>query len=272
MTWLTPRPYYFVSTLLPPLTLDQKPALPSFDLYRLLDDNLSPRDLAKTKTVRLLVDLDNLAALWQGSPLDPHGNFSKDALEEALNTGENLPKAFLEHFEKYREPAACLAHFSELTSHFFREMLPQQNGFLYQLFRQERDLKLITTGFRAKLLGRNLAQELQFEDPLDEVVAQIMAQRDAKTFEPPLEYLALKEPLEKTLKHPHKLYHLLAQYRLDRFEEDVLGDRFSLERILAYLASLIVVEQYQMLHQPKQGEHKIAQWLGGMQNPIEQAL
>ncbi len=270
MRWLTPRPYYFVSTLLPPLSLDIEPALASFDLYGLLKDNLSPGDLDKTKTVRLLIDLDNLAALWQGGPLDVRGNFSKDALEEALHTGEDLPKAFIEHFEKYREPAICLQHFSELTCHFFQELLPKQEGFLYRLFRLERDLKLITTGFRAKLLGRSLAQELQFEDPLDDVVAQIMAQRDAKTFEPPVEYLSLKEPLEKALHHPHQLYHLLAQYRLDRIEEDVLGDRFSLERILAYLASLLIVERYQDLHKPKQGEHKIAQWLE--QHPIHLAL
>ncbi len=44
-----------------------------------------------------------------------------------------------------------------------------------------------------KTIERDMAKELQFEDPTDPLVAQILAQKDSGSYEPPPDYADLKE-------------------------------------------------------------------------------
>ncbi|MFQ5728988.1 MAG: DUF2764 family protein, partial [Waddliaceae bacterium] len=116
--------------------------------------------------------------------------------------------------------------------------------FVQEYLAFEREWRLVLTGFRAKKLGRDVTAELQFEDPYDEVVAQILAQKDAKTYEPPIRYSDLKTLFEEHYGAPMDLYQALCEYRFRKIEAMYGIDVFSIGRILAYLAQLIIVEKW----------------------------
>ena len=106
-------------------------------------------------------------------------------------------------------------------------------------------------GFRAKKLGRNLASELQYEDPEDPIVAQLMAQRDAKQYEPPEGFEDLKTVFKTYENDPLGLYKALATYRFNHIE-DMLGvEIFSTDRLLGYAIQLILVQKWLELDQDK---------------------
>jgi hypothetical protein len=96
-----------------------------------------------------------------------------------------------------------------------------------------------------------VAAELQFEDPDDEIVAQILAQKDAKTYEPPERYSDLKALFEEHYDAPMELYQGLCEYRFEKIVQMYGIDVFSIDRILAYLARLIIVEKWLDLDKKK---------------------
>ena len=99
-------------------------------------------------------------------------------------------------------------------------------------------------GFRAKLIGRDISKELQFEDSSDIIVAQILAQKDAKSFEPPYGYENLRFIFEKYQSEPYKLHKAFCEYRFVKIAELESGSFFSIERILGYMMRLLIVEQW----------------------------
>jgi hypothetical protein len=99
-------------------------------------------------------------------------------------------------------------------------------------------------GFRAKKLGRDVAVEFQYEDPTDPIVAQILAQRDAPAYEPPFEYKELKPIFEEFGDSPLELNRAIFEYQFNHIIELWGGELFSLERILNYMARLILVERW----------------------------
>ena len=116
----------------------------------------------------------------------------------------------------------------------------------------ERELRLVMAAFRAKKLRYDLSVELQYEDPEEELIAQLLAQRDAKTFEPPEKYQEIKTIFEKEGDHPLALQKAIDQYRFEKIENLIdMADIFSIERILAYLLQFIIIEKWFELDKDK---------------------
>ena len=243
--------YTFLATLLPPLRIGDLPDMPFKELEFFLQQNLSPIDMAKVQTIRRYYDLQNLRALWLEEPLDVHANFDENQLEEALLTRTGFPEYLYKFLDKYESREERLKFFPELERDYFVEEIRHATGLLRDYLVMERELRLIFTGFRAKRLKRDLSTELQFEDPEDELVGQIMAFRDAEYFEPPPDYSDLKRIFEIYRDDPLGLHQALCQYRFNRLDEFV-GDRtMSIDAILAYVIQLILVEKWLELDQQK---------------------
>lgn len=244
--------YYYLGTALPALRIGDSPEINFQEFQTLLQDNLTDADYKKTQHIRWLYDIYNIRAFWTEEPLDHWGNLDKNALEDALITREGpLPEFVFDYLQEYETLEERLKNFPSLFIRFFEKMAAKTSGFRQKYAIFERNLRLALTAFRARQLGRSLEKELQYENPEEEVVAQLLAQKDAKTFEPPIGFEDLKPILEDYYSSPMELQKALYEYRFNKLEEFVGLDSFSIDRILLYLVEYIMVDKWMQLDRKK---------------------
>lgn len=238
--------YYYIGTILPDLSFDAMPEMSLHDLNDLLRDNLSPHDFKLTETARHLFDISNIRSIWLGEELDPWGNLDENELEEALLNLEGLPDFVYEFLAAYDKKEDRLTHFPQLIATFFQKASKElPKGFLRDYLNFEKELRLVFIPFRAKKLKRDLARELQYEDPEDDLIVQLLSQKDAKEYEPPEKYHDLKVIFEKYADDPLNLRKAIDQYRFNTIENMVdMTDVFSINRILAFMAQLMIVQKW----------------------------
>jgi hypothetical protein len=237
--------YYFAGTSLPPLAIGVKPELSFKDLLELLKENLTESDWKKVELLLFPVDLSNIRALWMSQPLDEKGLHTPKELEESLLVRTGLPEYLIDFLDRYESTGDRLRYFPSLYASMYKEWgMPAKNGFLKHYFILEREIRLVLTALRSKQLGRNIVQELQFEDPLDPFVMDILSQKDSPTYTPPTEFEELKALFQKNEKSPKKLLLALLEYQFDQLEQ---FDPFSIDRILSYTAQLMIVESWEGL-------------------------
>lgn len=242
--------YYFLAIALPPLQIGAIPEIDFVHLEEMLQENLTHSDYQKTLTLRRLYDIENIRSFWLGESLDPWG-LVKETLEEALLSDEGLPHYVYLFLEEYDTKEKRLKYFPKLIANYFKEELKHTTGFLRTYLKFEREMRLVLTAFRAKKLGRDIAEELQFEDPDEPIIGQILAFRDSKTYEPPDEYLDLKKIFEEFQNSPFGLYQALCEYRFHKIDEIVGDKQFSIDRILGYLAQFFIVQKWLELDRKK---------------------
>lgn len=242
--------YYYISSLLPPLEIGHLPTLNTLELKDLLAINLSEKDLERVKRFFSLVDMENLRAFWTKEAHDPRGNYTRHELEEALVHQawpgyEEFPEYLKDFLDKYRDTDSRITHFAFLMSDFLKiESEKEEEGFLKSYFAFERELRLVMVGFRAKKFGLDVSRELQYEDPTEPIVAEILAQKDAQAYEPPFEFKELKPIFMAFADFPIELHKAILAYSFNRVQELYANEIFSLDRILGYLARLRLVEEW----------------------------
>jgi hypothetical protein len=244
--------YYFVGTLLPSLSFDVPPEISFEKLESLLRDNLTTRDYEKTLVIRRFYDILNLRALWLEEEPDPRGELTALELDEALANRIGLADYIYEFIDRYPRREDRIHHFPFLLARFFQSAELLKDPFLRHYLSFERELRLVMTAFRAKKLGRDLSVELQYENPEEELIAQLLAQQDAAVYEPPEKYKDLKVLFDKYGDNPLALQKALDEYRFEMIEGFVdMADVFSIERILAYLVQFLIVEKWFELDKDK---------------------
>lgn len=237
--------YYFIGTILPPLSFELPPEISFADFARLLQDNLSDRDFQKVLIVRRYFDILNIKAFWQGEELNPYGTLDENELGEGLLDEVTFPSYIYDFLGRHESTEDRLNHFPALLSKFFTEEVKKCNGIVRDYLEFEREYRLVFTGFRSNKLGRDLSFELQYEDPEEDFIAQMLAQRDSKVYEPPEKYQDLKILFDQYGDAPMDLQKALAQYRYNYLDQLVdMADTFSIERILVYMMQLIIVEKW----------------------------
>lgn len=245
------REYTFVGASLPKLVMGIPPEITFTAFARLLRVNLAPEDLKLSRVMRRYWDYQNVRLLWKDDELQRWGNYNENELEEAVVDRQGFPDYFYRFTEKYDAKDDRLANFSELIASYFREENPNDGSFLQQYLDFERGWRLVFAGFRAKEFGKDLTKELQFEDRDDDLVAQIMAQKDAGTYEPPARFEELKGIFNEHGDAPLELEQALCQWRSKKYEQMGGQNPFALERILAYQARLVVAEKWMQLDREK---------------------
>lgn len=258
------RHYFFVASLLPPLSSEIPIDFSFADLIFACQVNLSKNDLQKVETLRFYFDLQNLYLLIkneQSAPFQEVANFSKAELEDAVMRRDGLPEYVCRFLERYETQEERLGHFSSLFCEYFNFHTATSSGFLQNYLIFERDLRLVLTAFRAKKMGRDLSFELRYQDPKEELVTQMMAQKDAQLFEPPKRFEELKELFTKA-DQPLALYQALYEYRYKKVEEMLGTDLFSIDRILGYIAQFIALLNWSKLDKNK-GLHLVDQVVKG---------
>ena len=118
----------------------------------------------------------------------------------------------------------------------------------------EHDIRVLLAGFRAKKLGLDVAEELQYEDLDDPVVASVLMQKDVGgKFQFPLDYDDLEIALNAAGDNPSKQYEEIAKYRFKFYIQYFSNYSFSLEGILAYMMALWILEDFFALNR-EEGE------------------
>lgn len=242
--------YYFLGTLLPDLKIGEPPELGFKELDQLMKDNLSKADYEKTRTLRQIYDIANLKAYWKGKPFDSTGNLNAKELEEAELTRTRLPDYVFTYIDKYPTNEERLQHYPELLSSFYQNAIKNSSGLFKDFLILERDIRIILAAFRAKKLGKDIYKELQYEDPNSDLVAQILAQKDSSTYEPPEKYQEIKHFFDQYYDDPIELQKALIDYSFTKINEQVDTDLFSIDRILSYMIEVIMVEKW--MHMDKQ--------------------
>lgn len=243
--------YYFLATLLPELKIGTPPEIGFDEFMTLLKENLTKSDMKQVITLRRVFDIMSVREYWKGDPVDPYGNYNENDLEEAFITRHGLPWYVYEFTDRYESKEDRLSHFPDLMITFFREEIKKSSGFLKKNLILERDIRLVLAAFRAKKLGRDIYTELQYENPEDPLVAQILAQKDAPAYEPPEKYEDLKTIFELYGDEPLALHKALLEYRFKKIEEMFGSNIFSLDRILGYMIELILAERWESMDKKK---------------------
>lgn len=240
--------YYFVATALPSLQFGVIPEITFKELCEYVVMNLTARDLEQFSILLQPIDLYNIKALWLGMPIDDKGNFSAKELEEALLIRDLLPSYLIDFLEIYESTENRLLYFASLYASMYRQ---EFKGFLGLYFVFEREVRLVLTALRAKKTGKDIIRELQFEDPLDPFVAQILAQKDMPDYLPPMEYEDLKTLFMENNSNPRKLSLALMKYRFEKIGEWGENEHFTLDGILAYAARLLILENVAQVDKDK---------------------
>ena len=243
--------YYYLAASLPALDFPHKSEVTFASLQNSLDLNLSKKDQDKVQVLRLFIDLCNIRPLLQEEEIDPRGNLKEKELESALLSETVLPQYVFDFLKEHETLLDKLKAFPSLLVQFFQEETPNQKGFLKTFFEFERQWRLVVLALRAKKLHRNLIKELQFEDLHDPFVMQILAQKDAEDYEPPLEYQEIKDLLHACGSDPWQQNKTLCVYRFNKIQEMISELPFSIDWILAYLAQLMLVEYWNELDEAK---------------------
>lgn len=240
--------YYFIVTALPPLSLKVVPEMTFKEFRDFVAMNLTAQDSSQFHLLLEPIDLYNIKALWLGLPIDDRGTMSAKELEEALLVRDMLPFYLSDFLDEYETIQDRLHYFPSLYASMYRQ---EAEGFMAKYYAFEREVRLILTALRAKKAGRDIVRELQFEDPQDPFIAQILAQKDAPEFSPPMEYEDLKDLFVENSSDPRKLSEALLKYRFEKIGEWEENEHFTLDRILAYAARLLILESAMQLDQEK---------------------
>lgn len=243
--------YYFLAPSLPPLELGGRPDITSYILKIRMEENLGKKDLEASRVIRTYIDINNIRALLLEEPIDLRGNLNEKELDEALLLKVVLPEYIFDFLGRYDTASERIKNFSGLLVQFFFEEIPKSEGFLNRYLSFEREWRLVLIGLRAKHLGRDVAKELQFEDFTDPLVAQILAQKDAETYEPPVEYAGLKELFIASGNDPWQQNKSFAEWRFEKIELLVERPLFSIDWILSYMVQLMIVEDWNELDREK---------------------
>lgn len=255
--------YFFLVPSLPELRIGNPPEISWDELSFLLHSNLSKNDYEKVRMLRLYFDLENIRSLWSSFPLNRFGNFDEVALEQALVTRSGLPSYVYDYIDRFDSKEERLKNFSSLFVYYYKEAVNENSGFIKEIFSTDRSIRLILTALRAKTLGRDVIAELQFEDPQDSLVADIIAQKDSKSYEPPENYQDLKVLYDSYSDAPLQLQKALLQYRLNKVFALTGLHIFNLDWILSYIFQWVLATRWISLDQEK-GKETINSILQGV--------
>lgn len=237
--------YYFLATLCLPPSFDQVPEISFRQLIGYYALNLKPNDFAKVIVLQRFIDLYNMRAFWLKEPFDPRGTFSKDDFQEMDTTRTGLPEYVLDYLHQYEEEKERIKHFPSLISSFFRNEQLSQNDFLRKYLAFEHEWRLVMTLFRSRLYKRDMLDELQFEDMQEPFIAQLVAQKDAKTEEVPEGFEELQKIFNEHAGSPLDLLRAILEFRFNKVESFKDGNPFSIDTLLGNLVQLLLVETWQ---------------------------
>lgn len=241
--------YYFLSSFLP-IRHFNDPLVYSFEaLNELLAFNLSSKDWKHYLVIKRFFDLENFAAFWSNTPITFHlGEVTQSNVKQLLHLQQWSDSSEFEDFFKdflfYNETnEERLVNFSTLVKDFLSFYQQTSSSFFLQsYFTFKQQLRVVLAGIRARFMQEDVAYVLRNEDLSDEVVLQVLMQKDAPRYELPNAFADLDRILDDYSHLPYSLYRSLSLYEFHKVEEMARDSFFDsnvvLARIVLYLLAI----------------------------------
>lgn len=236
------RKYYFVCSIFPKLSLDNKPEMEFGELRKILENNLNEKDKHFLKILQMYRDIQNLKYFWKKKTLMPYGNLDEKGFDEALLTESFFPQIVFDYINKTEDK---IGRFSYLLYSFFSFYKDHENLFLSHFYTLERDIHIISCFLRAKEENKDISRELHFEDAKDPFLQMFLLQRGE--VDVPFPYEKLKEIFNKNKEDPKNLHRKFLEWRFFLNQKKITNTYFTIDEILAYIANLFIVEDFYRL-------------------------
>lgn len=240
--------YFYLAASLPELSLDKKSPVTFSDFLDEANIYLTNHDKVLVSYLRELIDIENIRRLMLEQDIDTRGNLSEKALDEAILAKVNLPQYACDFLDQFSTIQARLDHFASLYSLFFQYHQKTGSQFLDAYFSFERELRLWISLLRAKKMGLDVREALQFEDLTDPLVMNIIVQQDASEVSVPSDFSKIKSLFSDELLNPIDFHKQIEEFRLNKINELVQDKLFAIDCILGFMAKLLIIEQWQALN------------------------
>jgi hypothetical protein len=252
MSMLFKQHYYYLVAGLPDLLLDEGRQKGSLAFFKSeFENNLDSEDYELVKLLFLKYDNDNLINLLFKKYRDfiQEANYSRDLLEEEIKQPDNRIVSYLSRFiEKFKADEHATEGVSwetELENDFYDFILTSENDFLRDWFTFDMNLRNVATG----LTCRDHDMEPDAEIIGDNAIAHQIKRSNAGDFGlaqefPEVDKIVSIWQTSHTLTEREKA---LDQLRWDWLEDHVFFHYFTIERLLAFLLRLEMVERWMQL-------------------------
>jgi hypothetical protein len=239
--------YYYLAASLPDLGLELKLPVTFSDFLLDADVYLSKTHKKLTGVLRELIDIENIRRLLLEQKIDDRGNLSEAELDEAILSKVNLPEYAVDFLDQFNTIQSRLDHFAALYAGFYQAHQKTGNLFIDKYLQLEHELRLWLSLLRAKRMGIDFSYVLQFEDTQDPLIMSMLIQNQNSDLLIPTEYKALKDFFVNFADDPLLLHKKIEEFRIQKITELTQDNFFEVDNILAFLAKLLVIEQWQSL-------------------------
>ncbi len=248
------KQYYFLATLIAPLSLDLDPEVHIGELKQLAALNLNHRDQRQMRLFLTWIDLNNLSALWSGLEINILGNWTKEELIDLQKFPLAAPPFLESYLYQYTEAAKRAAHFDQLLISYFSYAYEQATGFLKDYLEYEQVLRLAFAERRGAKLKRPFKENASLLDPIDPWQSQLYAvAAGGPDISGVLENIHEELDLyDSNVQNPMDLFKQMIVMRFDKIEKiKAKYSIFSVDAIIGYAAELDIVNRWQTVTKAK---------------------
>lgn len=246
--------YYFLGTLLAPLSLDLEPEVDVAELKQIAYLNLNHKDQRQMRLFLTWIDLNNLSALWSGQKINIPGNWTKEELIDLQKFPLAAPEFLEEFLHKFSSDEERASHFDQLLISYFSYAYNSATGFLKDYLQYEQVLRFALAARRAGKLKKNFEEELRLLDPLDPWQSELhsVAEGGVDTTGALENVQEALDLYDSDFQSPLDLFKQLLLVRFDKIEKLKAGySPFSVDSIIAYAAELDLVKRWQSVIKAK---------------------
>jgi hypothetical protein len=277
--------YYALVAGLPDILLEDKKIVhSSAELRENLNEEVQPADYRLVELLYMPFDHQNLLNLLfkKAADWDPRGNFSRDEMEQyqdrknyEVSDTENLPEYFAEFLEDFHGEESIDDYFQAeqaLTAAYYRYLAESPNLFIREVARYQSVVGNVMMALNGRKHGEPFESNLVGDD---EITAALKKSRtrdfglsnEVSDIEQLIQIFETHNLLDRELKLDHHKWHFL--------DEITFFNYFTIEKVLAFVLKLFIVERWMELDHEK-GKEMFNQLLNdleaGFQFPEEFTL
>ncbi len=255
------RNYYCLVAGLPDIIMeDRKLAFSSVAFRELLQQEIHPQDFKLVSLFFLPFDhLNILSKLYDEEPVfDNRGNFLQEEIEEltdkkTFETAEdfNVPEYILEFisdfFDEEEKPSKTEAE-RRLTKNYYDHLLNTGNPFMNNYVRHELNLKNILTALNGRKFDLDVSADIIGDSDIEQALKKSRTRdfglaNDVDNLEAVIQLHEIPNLLERELKTDTLRWHFL--------DETTFFSYFTIEKVLAFVIKVFIVERWISLDEEK---------------------
>ena len=260
------RNYYYLVAGCADLVLGESRGAPDIrNAFNELLEQVHPDDARLLRFIRYPIDNANVCALLQEEeyPFDERGNYSRDELQDALRSGDELPQYLQRFLEARREGVDLfpgLQARDQLAWLFYEEAFAHPNRFIREWFGFECDLRNLLAAATIRRFHPTTPEKglLLLND-----TAQTLSRSTAPDFSMGAQFSWVERVLALQGDNPAETEQGIDRLRWEMLDELTIFSYFQIESLLAFCIRLQMVDRWMRLD-PREGEEKLRMLVDGL--------